>query len=229
MMAIYSIGDLHLSEGDKPMDVFGDHWADHFSRIRADWREKVEPRDIVLLPGDLSWAIALSKAQENLDQIAELPGRKIMIRGNHDFWWSSLAQVRRALPENMIALQNDSCEIDDMLFSGTRGWLLPGEAQSKDDEKIYKREVMRLEMSLKSARARSKEKMLICMMHYPPLTCQEQDTDFSRLMVEYGVSHVVYGHLHGQALKYAFRGEHLGIFYHQVSADGLNFELYKVI
>lgn len=227
-MTIYSIGDLHLSDGQKPMDVFGEHWAGHFDRVRQDWGSKVRAGDVVLLPGDLSWALTLEDAKKNLYEIGLLPGLKIMIRGNHDFWWSSLTQLRRALPAGMIALQNDSYETEDAIFAGSRGWLLPDESLKEDDQRIFRRELLRLEMSLKSARARSSHKRLICMMHYPPLTIKCPDTDFTRLFEQYGASHVAYGHLHGQALDFAFRGEKSGIFYHQVSCDGLDFKLYKV-
>lgn len=228
MTTIYSIGDLHLSDGKKPMDVFGDHWADHFDRVCEDWRTRVGPEDIVLLPGDLSWALSLSGALSNLRAIAALPGIKVMIRGNHDFWWSSLSQLRNALPERMFAIQNDSVSINGILIAGTRGWLLPDESVKDDDLKIYRREVMRLNLSLKSARAKSKDQQLVCMMHFPPLTVQCQDTEFTRLLEEYGVSHVVYGHLHGPSLTHAFRGEKSGVFYHQVSSDGIGFRLYEI-
>ena len=155
-MAIFAISDLHLPGGDvKPMDVFGDHWAGHFEKISADWREKVGPDDVVLLPGDLSWAMGLKEAQADLDAIGALPGKKVILRGNHDYWWSAIGRVRDALPEGMYAVQNDCVELCGRVICGTRGWNLPGEQSTADDIKVYKRELLRLEMTLKEARRRA--------------------------------------------------------------------------
>ena len=146
-MAVYAIGDLHLPGSDiKPMDVFGAHWENHFERICEDWRAKVSGDDIVLLPGDFSWAMTLADAMDDIRAVGALPGRKIMVRGNHDFWWSSLTQVRAAMPDGMYVLQNDSLEMDGIVFCGTRGWTIVGDADDRQqDLKIYRREVIRLE------------------------------------------------------------------------------------
>ena len=229
-MTIFAIGDLHLPAEEKPMDVFGDHWKDHFEKIAEDWRNKVQPDDIVLIPGDITWAMQLSGAKPDLMRIGELPGRKIITRGNHDYWWGSIGRVREALPEGMYALQNDAMLLDDVLLAGTRGWSLAmGEEADPADVKIFNREQIRLEMSLKAARKLSEDKPLIVMMHYPPLTDQLRDTPFTQILRRYGVDHVVYGHLHGAALYGAFKGEQDGIRYHQVSCDGLDFKLYRVL
>ena len=116
-MAIFAISDLHLPARQKPMDIFGDHWANHFDRISQDWRERVSESDVVLLPGDLTWAMHLEEALEDIRRVGELPGRKLLLRGNHDYWWSAIGRVRRALPEGMFAIQNDCIQLDGVLFA----------------------------------------------------------------------------------------------------------------
>ena len=226
-MAVYAISDLHLPARVKPMDVFGDHWKNHFERIQADWRARVREGDVVLLPGDLSWAMRLEEAVEDLDSIAALPGVKLLLRGNHDYWWSSIGRVRRALREDMFALQNDSILLNGRLYAGSRGWTIPlSDAQDADEQRIYNRERMRLEMSLKNARARDALAPITVMMHYPPLT--EEAAGFSDILEAYGVEDCVFGHLHGAGLYGAVRGEVRGVRYHQVSCDGLDFRLYRL-
>ncbi|MFR8178345.1 MAG: metallophosphoesterase [Christensenellales bacterium] len=147
-MSIFAIGDLHLPGGDKkPMDVFGAHWERHFERICADWQSRVKPEDIVLIPGDISWAMQLSDALNDLREIAKLPGTILLLRGNHDYWWSSLSQLRACLPENMHAVQNDAFDAGDCVFCGTRGWTIPlGQNAAAQDESLSPREALRLDM-----------------------------------------------------------------------------------
>ena len=223
-MAVYAIADLHMPARQKPMDVFGPHWRDHIDRIRGDWTARVRPEDLVLLPGDISWAMRLEDALEDLAAIGALPGRKLLLRGNHDYWWSSIGRVRRALAEGTYALQNDSLLIDGRLYAGSRGWTLPGSESTEDDLRIYARERLRLEMSLKHARARSADAPLTVLMHYPPRT--EEQIGFSDLLEAYGARDCVYGHLHGPAIYGAMRGRCGTVTYHQVSCDGLDFKLY---
>ena len=211
------------------MDIFGEKWERHFERISEDWLERVTPDDTVLLPGDLTWAMRLEDAKADIDKVASLPGRKIITRGNHDYWWSAIARVRDMLPKNFYALQNDALTLDGVTFAGTRGWLLPLESADPSDEKIFKRELGRLTMSLDRAVALSKGGEIVCMVHYPPLTDAARDTEVTSLIEKYPVKNVVYGHLHGPALKGAFRGEHNGISYHQVSCDGTDFKLVKIL
>ena len=225
-MAVYAIADLHLPARQKPMDVFGEHWKDHFQRISADWEQRVAPDDLVLLPGDLSWAMHLEEALEDLNSIGRLPGTKLILRGNHDYWWSSVGRVRRALPEGMFALQNDSLLIGGRLYAGSRGWTLPGPESGAEDERIYNRERLRLEMSLKHARRADASAPITALMHYPPLT--DTQPGFSDLLEAYGVTDCVYGHLHGAAVYGAVRGLRGGVRYHQVSCDGLDFKLYRL-
>ena len=210
------------------MDIFGPHWLNHFDRIREDWLQKVGEEDIVLLPGDLTWAMHLEEALEDIARIGELPGKKLLLRGNHDYWWSSIGRVRRVLPEGCYALQNDSVLLDGVLFAGSRGWQIPGEPDGdSDDARIYRRERQRLEMSLNHARAKSQDAPLVAMMHYPPRS--ENSEGFSDILKAYGVERVVYGHLHGAGLAGAMRGEIEGIIYHQVSCDGLDFKLDRIM
>ena len=151
------------------MDVFGAHWANHFDKISEDWRARVRNEDIVLLPGDLTWAMHLEEAMEDVRRVGELPGKKLILRGNHDYWWSAIGRVRRALPENMFAIQNDAMLLDGILFAGTRGWTIPGADADPDDVRIYNRERLRLEMSMKAARRIDANAPIVAMLHYPPL------------------------------------------------------------
>ncbi|MGN0803596.1 MAG: metallophosphoesterase [Candidatus Faecivicinus sp.] len=226
-MAVFAISDLHLPARQKPMDIFGLHWENHFERIAADWRARVTEADIVLLPGDLTWAMHLEEALEDLGRVGELPGRKLILRGNHDYWWSSIGRVRRALPEGMYAIQNDVLQLDGMLFAGSRGWIIPvGDNADENDVRIYNRERLRLEMSLKAARRLDADAPLIAMMHYPPL--MDLAKGFSDILEAYGVCDCVYGHLHGAGLNGAVRGMRGSVRYHQVSCDGLGFRLYTL-
>lgn len=226
-MAVFAISDLHLPARQKPMDIFGPHWENHFERIAEDWRARVGAEDIVLLPGDLTWAMHLEEAMEDLGRVGELPGRKLILRGNHDYWWSAIGRVRRALPEGMYAIQNDVLQLDGMLFAGSRGWIIPvGENADANDVRIYQRERLRLEMSLKAARRMDADAPLIAMMHYPPL--MDSAKGFSDILEAYRVRDCVYGHLHGAGLNGAVRGERSGVRYHQVSCDGLGFRLYML-
>ena len=223
-MAVFAISDLHLPARQKPMDVFVAHWANHFDKISEDWRARVRNEDIVLLPGDLTWAMHLEEAMEDVRRVGELPGKKLILRGNHDYWWSAIGRVRRALPENMFAIQNDAMLLDGILFAGTRGWTIPGADADPDDVRIYNRERLRLEMSMKAARRIDANAPIVAMLHYPPL--MESAKGFSDILENYGVADCVYGHLHGASIAGAVRGLRGGVRYHQVSCDGLDFKLY---
>lgn len=230
-MRLFAIGDLHLPGGDdKPMDVFDPGWNGHFFRISEDWRERVSPEDTVLIPGDISWALQLGNALPDLQAIGELPGRKILLKGNHDYWWTSLSRVRAALPEGMQVLQYDAIDLGDIVICGSRGWNQPTEDTplEKEDEKIYLRELQRLELSLQAANAKAAGKPIAAMMHFPPLYDTMRDTAFTALLEKYGVSKVVYGHLHGQGIRTGFNGIWNGIEYHLVSCDSLGFRLAQI-
>lgn len=230
-MSLFAIGDLHLPGGDdKPMDVFGDQWEGHFDRIGRDWRERVGTDDVVLIPGDISWAMQLAHAVPDLLMIGELPGRKVICKGNHDYWWSSLTQVKAALPEGMQALQHSAVDVDEAVVCGTRGWMIPTQETplSPEDEKLCARELMRMEMALQAADRMRADRPVIAMMHYPPLYSAERDTDFTRLFERFGVHTVVYGHLHGQGIRAGFNGEHHGVQYRLVSCDSIDFRLLEI-
>ena len=156
-MRFYAIGDLHLPGAQsKPMDVFGAHWEGHFDKITADWLERVTDEDVVLLPGDISWAMTLEEAAPDLLRICGLPGKKLFLRGNHDYWWSSLTRVRGLMPQGNYALQNDAVAFEDAVVCGTRGWTVMSEVSTDaQNVKIYRREAMRLELSLKDAQKKA--------------------------------------------------------------------------
>lgn len=230
-MRLFAIGDLHLPGGqEKPMDVFGDHWEGHFGRIAQDWRARVTADDVVLIPGDTSWAMQLSDAVPDLAAIGELPGRKILIKGNHDYWWGGIGQVRRALPEGMMAIQHDAADLGDVVVTGTRGWTFPTEEAPlpAEDERIFSRELIRLELALDAAQKAAQGRPILLMLHYPPLYQTERDTAFTRLISKYPVHTVVYGHLHGAGIKAGFTGEWNGVRYMLTSCDALGFTLAEV-
>lgn len=226
-MHIYAIGDLHLSfSAPKPMDVFGG-WDGHVSRLTQAWRACVKAEDAVLIPGDISWAMQLSGAQPDLDFIGSLPGNKILLRGNHDYWWASKTRVEAALPESVRLIQNDACTVGCYAVGGTRGWLLPNAAGFHEaDRKIFDRELMRLSLSLA---AMPEGKRRLVMLHYPPLTAQQRDTEVTALLEAANVERVVYAHLHGPAHKSAFEGVHNGVTYELVSADYLQFMPKRIV
>ena len=200
-MKIYAISDLHLSNScDKPMDVFGGHWENYVSKIKENWKAKVAEDDLVLIAGDISWAMKLEEAKSDLEWIDELPGKKIIIKGNHEYWWKSISAVRELLPASMMAIQNDAIKIDNYVICGTRGWNVPetGKEFLEEDLKIYKRETERLKLTLIFAKNLKQEgDKLIAMMHFPPFGNGEEQTEFTKLFAEYGVDKVVFGHIHG--------------------------------
>jgi len=231
-MKLFAIGDLHLPGGDdKPMDVFGQHWEGHFERISQDWQERVAEDDVVLIPGDISWAMQLEHAKPDLEAIAALPGRKIIMKGNHDYWWNTLSQVKSALPAGMEAIQHNALDVGCAVVCGTRGWNIPTRETplSAADMKIYSRELIRLELALQAAAKIKDDKPLVVMMHYPPLYDMERETEFTALLEKYPVHTVVYGHLHGAGLKARYCGEQRGIRYELVSCDGLEFRLKEIL
>lgn len=230
-MSLFAIGDLHLPGGDeKPMDVFGSHWDDHFRRISEDWCSRVRETDTVLIPGDISWAMQLGDAAPDLAAIGQLPGKKVILKGNHDYWWSSLTRVKAILPDGMRAIQHNALDLGEAVVCGTRGWTLPtAEAPlSENDQKIFAREQLRLEMSLQEAMCIRADRPLVVMMHYPPLYDQERDTAFTRILEKYPVDTVVYGHLHGAGIRAGYNGVWNGVNYRLTSCDSLDFRLAEI-
>ncbi len=226
-MALWTIGDLHLSHGvDKPMDIFGDRWKDHALKIEESWRENVAPEDTVVIPGDISWAISLQEISEDFAYLTRLPGRKILLKGNHDYWWETVSKMNRFLAENEIDdiffLQNNHYLYENVALCGTRGWALEGE----DHLKMIARETARLKLSLESA---PKEYEKIVFLHYPPIYPDNDCQPMIELMQEFGVKKCFYGHLHGISIQNAVVGEHFGINFSLVSADSLDFYLHNIL
>ena len=225
-MRLFAIGDLHMSGGDdKPMDVFGDQWDRHFFHISENWRNLVHEEDTVLIPGDISWAMQLKDAERDLREIGNLPGTKILCKGNHDYWWNSISQVRALLPPSVHALQHSAADLGDCVACGTRGWQIPTAEQPPDDRdlKIFRRETERLRLALDAAVRIADGRPVVVLMHYPPLLAGEKDTAFTALMEEYGVHTVVYGHLHAQGIQSGFTGVYREVHYHLVSCDSIGF------
>jgi predicted phosphohydrolase len=223
MAGLFAIADLHLSSsGAKPMDVFGELWKNHPERIAAAW---VAAGDTVLLPGDLSWARDLDEARADLAWIGARPGVKYLLRGNHDGWWTSIAQVRRALPPNCHALQNDAFDLGPAVLVGARGWISPDDPMSKaGDEAIFVRERSRLQLSIADADRRfGRSKPRLAMLHYPPWIEGRAPTSVVADLVAGGVTTCVYGHLHGADHALAVRGEREGIRSHLAAADAIGF------
>jgi len=221
-MKIYAISDLHLgTNADKPMDIFGPKWENYWQEIVANWLSLVKPEDIVLIAGDISWAMRLEDAAADLQLIANLPGTKILVRGNHDYWWSSISKVRSLAGKNIICLQNDAVKIGNYVFCGTRGWSVPEKNhKTADDEKIYNREVLRMEMALQNAQKLAQEgDQIIALVHYPPFNSRAEDSDFTKLFEKYNVTTVVFGHLHAYDYGIKLESEKNGITYYLTSCD----------
>lgn len=229
-MALYAIGDLHLSLSvDKPMDIFGEAWVKHEEKIKQSWLQHVTDDDTVLIPGDISWATTFEDARIDLAWIDALPGKKLLLRGNHDYWWTSLKRMSEAFPD-MVFIQNNYYEYETYLICGTRGWVCPNKQNfDPHDEKIYKRELIRLKLSLDSARKASK-KPIIVMTHYPPTNEAYEPSGFTELYEAYGVSKVIYGHLHTEvSFKCGMQGQVNGVDYQLVSSDYIGFQLQKIV
>ena len=223
-MRIFALADLHLSHADpKPMDIYGERWADHTLRIKTNWCKTVEEEDYILIPGDISWAMRRDKAHYDLDMLEQLPGQKICIRGNHDYWWDKPAQLS-AKYHKLYFLQNKAYMIGSLAICGTRGWLCPNSTDfNKEDEKILNRELIRMRLSLEDALKKNAQEIIL-MQHFPPAYKEDTLTPFRELFKNYPITHVVYGHLHDElSWKGVLQGLYEGITYHLVSADYLNF------
>ena len=228
-MALYAIGDLHLCLGaPKPMDIFGGAWVGYMDKLR-EGLSVIGPDDTTVLLGDLSWALDLESATADFHWINEIPGRKIILKGNHDYWWSTAAKFYKFCERNSLSnlwiLNNNHYEYGDYAICGTRGWFYEEERSGEHDEKVFKRELMRLEASLKSAGERHK----IVFLHYPPKYKGYECPEIIDLMKRYDVRRCYYGHLHGASHGLAMEGQWDGIEYHLVSADKLGFRPFMVI
>jgi len=247
-MKVWAIADLHLSFGcqGKEMDIFGPEWKAHYEKIALSWDESVAKEDLVLLAGDISWAMYPEEARKDLEWIEKRPGLKVMIRGNHDYWWQSASKVRKILPPSIRALSNDAINFEHVAICGTRLWDSPEysfgsyvnqketlgvlkmkEAASPDDEKIFQREIGRLKLSLEAMNKEASIK--ICMTHYPPIGATLEDSTVSKLLEQYGVTYCIFGHLHSLKSNLKLFGEKNGISYLLTSCDYLDFKLQKVV
>ncbi len=227
-MKVFAISDLHLdSTCEKPMNVFGPGWEGHWEKIRSDWKERVADEDVVLLAGDLSWAMTLEAAAPDLADIGSLPGRKYILRGNHDYWWSAIGKVRDALPQGMYAVQNDCLRCGSLLICGSRLWSV--NPQAEEDKKIAAREYIRLEMSLKAMRAQRQDGDKVAVMtHYPPFDASFADSVFTDLIAEYAPDAVIYGHLHGKDVRVRPVVDKKGVKYYLTSCDLVGHRLVEI-
>lgn len=225
-MAIYAISDLHLSfNTNKPMNIFG--WDKYEQEIKRDWENKVKPKDLVLLPGDFSWEMKLENTYKDFEFINNLPGKKLLLKGNHDYWWNTIKKMREYIEQleckNIDFIYNNSYMYEDSIIVGTRGWSLNDDLE---DKKILKREALRLEMSIKDGISKyGLDKPIIACLHFPPLSKTNLNTEFTKILEKYNVRTCIYGHLHGQAHESAVEGVINGVNYILVSCDYTKFKL----
>lgn len=235
-MSVYTIGDLHLSfHENKPMGIFGENWKGHEEKIRKDWIAKVKENDLVVIPGDFSWSTYLKDTDKDFSYLNDLPGKKLILKGNHDYWWTTLTSMRKFLKENKFEnidfVYNTAYEFENYIIAGTRGW---GQNEEGEDQKLLKREVARLELSLEEATKLNEkgEKEILVFLHYPPIIhsniINNEMSEFIKVMKKYDIKRCYYGHLHSTSIKEAVEGEHYGINFKLVSADGLDFKLLKI-
>ena len=227
-MSLYVIGDLHLSFGsDKPMDVFGGRWENYTEKL-LDGFSTVRETDTTVICGDITWAMGLAEAREDFLFIHRLPGRKIILKGNHDLWWTTATAAKRFFADNdidSIEILNNNCFFyEDYAICGTRGWFYEEEKSEEHDAKILRRELMRLEASLKAAGEREK----LVFLHYPPKLVNYECTEIIDMLCDYGVKHCWYGHLHSGGRSLAFEGEYRDIRFRLISADHIHFIPQKI-
>ena len=231
-MKVYAISDFHLSiNNPKPMDIFGPTWEGYLEKIEKDWNEKVNDEDIVLIPGDLSWAMKFEEAKSDLDYICALKGTKVILKGNHDYWWNSISELRKYLHNNTYAIQNNAYKFGNIIICGSRGWT-PADNGFKDeqDEKIYKREIIRMELSLMEAnKLRQEGDKIIVITHFPPFNYRMESNEMIELFEKYKVDSVVYGHLHNEDKKQKLSFNRNGINYFLTSCDLVGNKLIEII
>ncbi|MDR3263374.1 MAG: metallophosphoesterase [Clostridiales bacterium] len=228
---VYAISDLHLSGSvNKPMDIFGGQWTNYWDKIKTDWTEKVQEDDVVLIAGDISWAMKPEEAVTDLNDIASLSGKKVIIKGNHEYWWNSYSKVKAMLPSGMYAIQNDAQRIGGIIAAGTRGWTIPDKNTADADVKIYEREKLRLRLTLDYAMKLYKQGggEIYLMTHYPPFNAQADDSGFTDIIGEYPVKCVIYGHLHGKDCRANYVVVKNGIKYYLTSCDLIGNKLIRV-
>lgn len=234
-MSIFVIADLHLSfKNPKPMNIFGDNWENHEEKIKQDWLEKVKAEDVVVLPGDFSWAMNLEDAILDFAYLDALPGKKILLKGNHDYWWTTVTKMRAFLAEHDFTtidfIYNNSYCHENYILTGTRGWTLN---ELEGNGKILNRELLRLELSLQEGmKAYGEGKEIVVFMHYPPIThsamLNHAELSFVELMKRYKVKRCMYGHLHARSHQDAIEGQVEGITFQLISGDYLDFHVMKI-
>ena len=233
-MALYTIADLHLPLGiDKPMDIFGKAWENYVERLADNWQSVVKENDVIVLPGDFSWATYLEQSVKDFEYLHKLNGKKILLKGNHDYWWESITKLTGYVEKNgfnsISFLHNSAVMVENKAICGTRGWIDKSNDNFKEDDlKIYNREIMRLDMSLCEAEKFSPEEK-IAFLHYPPVTKDlEINEDYLAVLKKHGVKRCFYGHIHSKASKKAAEGTFDGIDFKLVSADYMGFMPYKL-
>lgn len=255
-MKIFAISDLHLSKAvEKPMDVFGDGWDNHFAKISQNWLQSVSEGDVVLLGGDMSWGMTIEEALPDYEDVAALPGIKVVVKGNHDYYWNSLNKMRQNF-KGFHFVQNNALRIDSdgnvaeyfdsldrrskkqtppaisgkgIVIAGSRGWTLAKDSVEEADKKIYANELSRLKTSLSAARGCMQEgDLLIALLHYPPFDAEYHDSEVTALLEEYGVKYALYGHLHGKNARVTPRLQKHGITYLLTSCDLISNKLIEV-
>ena len=234
-MSIYTIADLHLSfSQNKPMNIFGDNWIEHTEKIINNWIQNIRQEDTVILPGDFSWAMYLNDTKLDFEYLNRLPGKKILLKGNHDYWWNTINKMNNFIKENKFEniyfLYNNSYLVEDTIIVGTRGWNI---LDTESDKKMIKRENLRLELSIKDGISKyGNNKEIIAFMHYPPINKNDvqniEKSDFVRTLQKNNIHRCFYGHLHGHSHMDAIEGKVQGIEYKLISADYLNFNLLKI-
>ena len=234
-MSIYVIADLHLSFGEnKPMDIFGENWQGHSKKIKNNWIEKVKPDDTVVLPGDFSWAMYLENTYKDFEFLNSLPGKKLLLKGNHDYWWTTVTNMRNYLKENNFEnidfIYNNSFLVENKTLTGTRGWNMQDE---ENGDKMINREAIRLKLAIEDGiKKYGEDKKVIVFMHYPPISknmvYNQKKSLFIEIMKQYGVEKCYYGHLHGRSHQDAIEGIVDGIELKLISSDYLNFDLHLI-
>ena len=231
-MNVYAISDPHLSTVvNEPMTIFGEHWNNYWDIITEDWKSKVKDDDIVIVAGDISWGINLEEAKPDIDLIAALPGKIVIGKGNHDYWWPSMTKLRNFLPSNMYPQFSNCLRFDNILICGSRLWNIGPNATSEDKKILEKHEIPRLKMSLDLMQQERKEgDIVIVMNHFPPFDLQRNESYFTKLYEEYKIDKVVYGHLHGDIfIPKDIHTNINGIDYYLTACDQVNHKLVKII
>ena len=234
-MALYAISDLHLAQSiNKPMDVFGSNWEDYMTKIKCNWQEIVKDDDYIIMPGDLSWATYLEQSYKDFEYLNELPGIKIISKGNHDYWWTTVNKLNKFIQQNqfekIIFLHNNYVMYKQTAICGTRGWDCPVSGIiSAEDEKIYNRELQRLELSIKSCLMNNPHE-IIAALHYPPVNrYKDMNSGFIEILKKYQVKKCIYGHLHADSQKNALVGRYEDIDFYLVASDYVDFSPVKLL